>query len=223
MNETIGRRISRPFFLSCQPLRRTITATLVRQIASDGRDIRPFVPANVARPSKPNFSKVNGALPMKSISLAIALLMVDGHFLPCQPLRNRPIRKHADHRAGGRRGRDRPASDIAPQHVEQIKTLTRRGDYDNVAFHRVIEGFMAQTGDVQFGKFDAGYNSQAARDGWIRSRNITSEFSDVLFEPRHRSAWPVRRTPTPPIRSSSSPLRRRRTSNGAYTVVGTGG
>ena len=52
--------------------------------------------------------------------------------------------------------------DIAPQHVEQIKTLVRRGDYDNVAFHRVIDGFMAQTGDVQYGNLEQGYNSQRA-------------------------------------------------------------
>ena len=38
--------------------------------------------------------------------------------------------------------------DLAPKHVEQIKKLVREGDYDNVAFHRVIDGFMAQTGDV---------------------------------------------------------------------------
>ena len=37
--------------------------------------------------------------------------------------------------------------DLAPKHVEQIKTLTRRGFYDGVVFHRVIDGFMAQTGD----------------------------------------------------------------------------
>src|ERR687894_3326645 len=37
--------------------------------------------------------------------------------------------------------------DLAPEHVERIKTLARQGFYDNVAFHRVIEGFMAQTGD----------------------------------------------------------------------------
>ena len=37
--------------------------------------------------------------------------------------------------------------DLAPQHVEQIKTLTRRGFYDGIVFHRVIDGFMAQTGD----------------------------------------------------------------------------
>ena len=41
--------------------------------------------------------------------------------------------------------------DVAPKHVERIKTLANEGKYDNVVFHRVIEGFMAQTGDVQFG------------------------------------------------------------------------
>ena len=41
--------------------------------------------------------------------------------------------------------------DVAPNHVERIKTLANNGDYDNVVFHRVIDGFMAQTGDVKFG------------------------------------------------------------------------
>ena len=42
--------------------------------------------------------------------------------------------------------------EIAPLHVERIVTLANRGDYDGVVFHRVIDGFMAQTGDVQYGK-----------------------------------------------------------------------
>ena len=41
--------------------------------------------------------------------------------------------------------------DVAPKHVERIKTLANEGKYDNVVFHRVIDGFMAQTGDVKFG------------------------------------------------------------------------
>ena len=41
--------------------------------------------------------------------------------------------------------------DLAPKHVAQIKKLVRQGAYDNVVFHRVIDGFMAQTGDVKFG------------------------------------------------------------------------
>src|SRR5690606_25428646 len=44
--------------------------------------------------------------------------------------------------------------DLAPRHVERIKELVRKGAYDNVAFHRVIEGFMAQTGDVRFGNME---------------------------------------------------------------------
>ncbi|MEL6435950.1 MAG: peptidylprolyl isomerase [Pseudomonadota bacterium] len=51
--------------------------------------------------------------------------------------------------------------DVAPKHVERIKELARAGEYDGVVFHRVIDGFMAQTGDVKFGNknkpdFDAG-------------------------------------------------------------------
>ena len=41
--------------------------------------------------------------------------------------------------------------DVAPKHVERIEKLAKAGKYDGVAFHRVIEGFMAQTGDVEFG------------------------------------------------------------------------
>ncbi len=43
--------------------------------------------------------------------------------------------------------------DVAPKHVERMKELARAGKYDNVAFHRVIEGFMAQTGDVEHGRW----------------------------------------------------------------------
>ena len=46
--------------------------------------------------------------------------------------------------------------DVAPKHVAQIKELASKGEYDNVAFHRVIEGFMAQTGDVEFGDMEIG-------------------------------------------------------------------
>ena len=44
-------------------------------------------------------------------------------------------------------------NNIAPNHVERFKKLSREKKYDNVVFHRVIDGFMAQTGDVQFGNF----------------------------------------------------------------------
>ena len=71
--------------------------------------------------------------------------------------------------------------DLAPKHVEQIKALVRAGEYDNVAFHRVIEGFMAQTGDVQYGDMENGYNSQLAGTGGSSLGNIAAEFSDESY------------------------------------------
>lgn len=68
--------------------------------------------------------------------------------------------------------------DLAPKHVEQIKKLVRNGEYDNVVFHRVIDGFMAQTGDVQFGDADDGFNLPRAGTGGSDLPNIPAEFSD---------------------------------------------
>ena len=73
--------------------------------------------------------------------------------------------------------------DVAPKHVERIKTLANEGKYDNVVFHRVIEGFMAQTGDVQFGnsssdKFDLG----RAGTGGSSLADLSAEFSDIPHE-----------------------------------------
>ena len=70
--------------------------------------------------------------------------------------------------------------DIAPLHTAQIKTLAANGAYDGVVFHRVIDGFMAQTGDVQFGK-DASDMSRAGMGGSDLA-NISAEFSDVPFD-----------------------------------------
>lgn len=69
--------------------------------------------------------------------------------------------------------------DVAPQHVERVKTLAKQGEYDGVAFHRVIEGFMAQTGDVEHGK---GENTSRAGTGGSDLPNIPAEFSKVPFE-----------------------------------------
>jgi cyclophilin family peptidyl-prolyl cis-trans isomerase len=55
--------------------------------------------------------------------------------------------------------------DLAPGHVEQIKKLAREGQYDGVVFHRVIDGFMAQTGDVKFGNADKGDTGRAGMGG----------------------------------------------------------
>ncbi|MBO6719735.1 MAG: peptidylprolyl isomerase [Rhizobiaceae bacterium] len=71
--------------------------------------------------------------------------------------------------------------DLAPRHVEQIKALVREGAYDNVAFHRVIEGFMAQTGDVQFGDMEDGYTPGRAGTGGSDKGDLPAEFSDAPY------------------------------------------
>ena len=68
----------------------------------------------------------------------------------------------------------------APKHVAQITALAKSGAYDGVVFHRVIDGFMAQTGDVQYGK-SAGDTGQAGMGG-SDLPNIPAEFSAVPFE-----------------------------------------
>ena len=72
--------------------------------------------------------------------------------------------------------------EIAPKHVERVKTLAQQGAYDNVAFHRVIDGFMAQTGDVQFGDLEDGYRPNRAGTGGSELPDLPAEFSDVPFE-----------------------------------------
>jgi len=71
--------------------------------------------------------------------------------------------------------------DLAPEHVARIKELAREGAYDNVAFHRVIDGFMAQTGDVQFGDLDDGYDASAAGMGSSSKPDLPAEFSKEPF------------------------------------------
>ncbi|WP_246677191.1 MULTISPECIES: peptidylprolyl isomerase [unclassified Mesorhizobium] len=67
--------------------------------------------------------------------------------------------------------------DLAPKHVAQIKKLVRDGAYDNVAFHRVIDGFMAQTGDVKFGNMKKGFNPEAVGTGGSDLPDLPAEFS----------------------------------------------
>lgn len=70
--------------------------------------------------------------------------------------------------------------DVAPGHVERITTLASEGKYDGVAFHRVIDGFMAQTGDVEFANI-ANYDARAAGRGGSDYPDLAQEFSDVPF------------------------------------------
>jgi peptidylprolyl isomerase len=69
-------------------------------------------------------------------------------------------------------------SDVAPQHVAQITALATEGAYDNVVFHRVIDGFMAQTGDVSNGK--AGGDLSMAGMGGSSLPDIPAEFTNDL-------------------------------------------
>ena len=70
--------------------------------------------------------------------------------------------------------------DVAPQHVAQMTALATEGAYDNVVFHRVIDGFMAQTGDVSNGK--AGGDLSGAGTGGSTKPDLPAEFSDLSFD-----------------------------------------
>ncbi len=74
-------------------------------------------------------------------------------------------------------------SDVAPNHVERIKKLADDGMYDNVVFHRVIDGFMAQTGDVKFGNSSSkDFDLRRAGMGGSDLPDLKSEFNDLPHE-----------------------------------------
>lgn len=107
--------------------------------------------------------------------------------------------------------------ETAPKHVEQITALAAEGAYDGVVFHRVIEGFMAQTGDVEFGRL--GGDMRRAGMGGSDRGNIPAEFSDLNFD---RGVVGMARSSDPNSANSQffimfapGPFL-----NGQYTVVG---
>lgn len=71
-------------------------------------------------------------------------------------------------------------ADLAPNHTARIVELAKKGAYDNVVFHRVIDGFMAQTGDVQYGKKDG--NTAMAGMGGSDLPDLKAEFSNRSFD-----------------------------------------
>ena len=108
--------------------------------------------------------------------------------------------------------------DVAPEHVARIKTLAREGAYDGVAFHRVIEGFMAQTGDVEHGT-RARFSSGRAGTGGSSYPDLPAEFSAEPFE---RGTVGMARAQNPNSANSQffimfAPAPHL---NGQYTVVG---
>ncbi|MEY4872998.1 MAG: hypothetical protein RLZZ563_2328 [Pseudomonadota bacterium] len=72
------------------------------------------------------------------------------------------------------------AADVAPGHVAQITALAKEGAYDGIVFHRVIDGFMAQTGDVEFGK--TGGDTAQAGMGGSALPDLAAEFSSLPFD-----------------------------------------
>ncbi|OOY15994.1 peptidylprolyl isomerase [Thioclava sp. DLFJ4-1] len=71
-------------------------------------------------------------------------------------------------------------TDKAPKSAERLMTLAKEGKYDDVVFHRVIDGFMAQTGDVQFGK--KGGDTSMAGMGGSDLPDLPAEFSNISFQ-----------------------------------------
>ncbi len=71
--------------------------------------------------------------------------------------------------------------DVAPKHVERIKQLTREGAYNNMVFHRVISGFMAQTGDVAHGNRD-NYDDTRVGKGGSQYKDLYAELSELPFK-----------------------------------------
>ena len=73
--------------------------------------------------------------------------------------------------------------EVAPNHVKRITELANNGEYDNVVFHRVIDGFMAQTGDVKFGNSSSNsFDLNRAGMGGSNLPDLKEEFSDIPHE-----------------------------------------
>jgi peptidyl-prolyl cis-trans isomerase A (cyclophilin A) len=110
--------------------------------------------------------------------------------------------------------------EIAPKHVAQVKALAAKGAYDNVVFHRVISGFMAQTGDVKFGKQgSASFSAARAGTGGSDLPDLPAEFSKTPFE---RGTVGMARSQSPNSANSQFFIMFGEGSflNGQYTVIG---
>jgi len=109
--------------------------------------------------------------------------------------------------------------DVAPKHCERMKELARSGQYDNVCFHRVIEGFMAQTGDVEHGDMEDGFNIRRAGTGGSDLPDVPAEFSRL---PHDRGTLGAARSQNPNSANSQFFINFKDNHflNGQYTVYG---
>ena len=109
--------------------------------------------------------------------------------------------------------------DVAPAHSDRMKELARAGAYDNVAFHRVIEGFMAQTGDVQHANMEKDYNPGRAGTGESDLPDLPAEFSKL---PHDRGTLGAARSSNPNSANSQFFINfsDNHFLNGQYTVYG---
>ena len=109
--------------------------------------------------------------------------------------------------------------DVAPKHCERMKELARSGQYDNVCFHRVIEGFMAQTGDVEHGDMEDGFNIRRAGTGGSDLPDLPAEFSRL---PHDRGTLGAARSQNPNSANSQFFINFKDNHflNGQYTVYG---
>ena len=110
-------------------------------------------------------------------------------------------------------------ADVAPQHTERMKTLVRAGAYDNVVFHRVIDGFMAQTGDVANGNAAKDFNLRRAGTGGSDMPDLPAEFSKL---PHDRGTIGAARSSNPNSANSQFFINfgDNHFLNGQYTVYG---
>src|SRR5690606_35892039 len=110
-------------------------------------------------------------------------------------------------------------ADVAPQHVARMKELARAGKYDNVAFHRVIDGFMAQTGDVEHANMEKGWNPGRAGTGGSELPDLPAEFSRI---PHARGTLGAARSQNPNSANSQFFINFKDNDflNGQYTVYG---
>ena len=109
--------------------------------------------------------------------------------------------------------------EIAPGHCDRMKELARSGQYDNVCFHRVIDGFMAQSGDVANGNMEKNFNLRSAGTGGSDLPNLKAEFSRI---PHDRGTLGAARSQMPDSANSQFFINFKDNHflNGQYTVYG---